>query len=130
MSSPAWKWPSSDLLVGLPHAATASCAACTSAECSRRCGTSSVVRVIGAEKRRNSDDDLPRDFEASCVENYGKFRRPLDPKRFTAELAEEMDAELSALNDALGQGLGLVEDLRPQERRDSKAAIRARWGSR
>ena len=67
------------------------------------------IWVLGAEKWRNPDDDLPKDFEANRVENYGKLRKPLDPKRFTAELAEEMDAELSALNDALGKGLAWLK---------------------
>ncbi|WP_371778096.1 hypothetical protein [Streptosporangium subroseum] len=35
------------------------------------------------------------------MENYAKLRKPLDARRFTGELVEEMDAELSALHDAL-----------------------------
>ncbi|MBB3725597.1 hypothetical protein [Nonomuraea dietziae] len=73
--------------------------------------------VVGA-KWRNPDDDLPKDFEANRAENYAKLRKPLDPKRFTAELMEALDAELSALNDALG-GKGLPW-LKIEERRSHR----------
>ncbi|WP_431914908.1 hypothetical protein [Nonomuraea jabiensis] len=73
------------------------------------------IWVVGAEKWRNPDDDLPKDFEANRAENYAKLRKPLDPKRFTTEMMEELDAELSALNDALG-GKGLPW-LKIEERR-------------
>ncbi|MGV9838044.1 Tn3 family transposase [Nocardia niigatensis] len=104
------------------------------------------IWVIGAEKWRNPDDDLPKDFEANRAENYAKLRKPLDPKRFTAELAQEMDAELSALNEALdGKGLAWLKiadrrnagaiqltplDAGPEPRnlRRLKSAIRVRWG--
>jgi len=65
------------------------------------------IWVAGAEKWRNPDLDLPADFEANRAENYAQLRKPLDPRRFTGELREELDAEMSALNDALG-GKGLA----------------------
>ena len=85
------------------------------------------IWVVGAEKWRNPDLDLPTDFEANRAENYAQLRKPLDPGRFTRELREELDAEFSALNDALG-GKGLAEDRRaPQRRGDPpQAAGRAR----
>jgi hypothetical protein len=75
-----------------------------SAGCSRRRGRSCGARRsgVGAEKWRNLDLDLPADFEANRAENYAQLRKPLDPRRFTGELREELDAEMSALNDALG----------------------------
>lgn len=76
------------------------------------------IWVVGADKWRNPDDDLPKDFEANRAENYAKLCKPLDPKRFTAELMEELDAELSALNDAFGgKGPALAEDRRTTQRR-------------
>ncbi|MGH3492815.1 MAG: Tn3 family transposase, partial [Sciscionella sp.] len=103
------------------------------------------IWVAGADKWRNPDDDLPKDFEASRPENYHKLGKPLDPRRFTADLLEEMNVELSALNDALGGGglpwLKVTErkggaiQLTPLDKapepgnlRRLKAAIRARWG--
>jgi len=58
------------------------------------------IRVAGAEKWRNPDLDLPADFEDRRAENYAQLRKPLDPRRFTGEMREELDAETSALNDA------------------------------
>ncbi|MEV2226813.1 hypothetical protein AB0E01_44320 [Nocardia vinacea] len=100
---------------------------------------------IGAEKWRNPDDDLPSDFEANRVENHPDLRKPIDPRRFTAELAAEMDAELSALNDAVGgKGLAWLKisesvsgTIQPTPSEASpelrnllrlKTAIRSRWG--
>jgi len=92
------------------------------------------------------DLDLPADFEANRAENYAQLRKPLDPRRFTGELREELDAEMSALNDALGgKGLAWLKiaerrnagaihltllDAAPEPRnlRRLKTAIRARWG--
>jgi len=51
--------------------------------------------VAGADKWRNPDEDLPADFEANRAENYHKLRKPLDARKFTSELREEMDAELT-----------------------------------
>ena len=102
--------------------------------------------MAGAGKLRNPDLDLPADFEANRAENYARLRKPLDPGRFTGELREELDAEPSALNDALGgKGLAWLKiaerrnagtihltplDAAPEPRnlRRLKTAIRARWG--
>ena len=104
------------------------------------------IWVAGAEKWRNPDLDLPADFEAHRAENYAQLRKPLGPRRFTGELREELDAEMSALNDALGgKGLAWLKiaerrnagaihltplDAAPEPRnlRRMKTAIRARWG--
>ncbi|MEZ0070811.1 hypothetical protein [Planotetraspora sp. GP83] len=73
----------------------------------------------GRDRWRNPDDDLPTDFEANRAENYAKLRKPLDPQVFIDQLRSEMDAELSALNDALG-GKGLAW-LKIAERRGAGA---------
>jgi hypothetical protein len=104
------------------------------------------IWVAGAEKWRNPDLDLPADFEDRRAENYAQLRKPLDPRRFTGEMREELDAELSALNDALGgKGLAWLKiterrnagaicltplDAAPEPRnlRRLKTAIRTRWG--
>jgi TnpA family transposase len=104
------------------------------------------IWVVGAEKWRNPDLDLPADFEANRAENYAKLRKPLDPRRFTGEMREELEAELSALNSALGgKGLAWLKiadrgrsgavhvtplDAVPEPRnlRRLKTAIRDRWG--
>jgi hypothetical protein len=102
------------------------------------------IWVVGAYKWRNPDDDLPKDYEAKRAENYAALRKPLDATKFTAELIEEMDYELSALHDALPNldWLQIVERKKggailltpldplpePRNLRKLKAAIRARWG--
>jgi TnpA family transposase len=102
------------------------------------------IWVHGAYKWRNPDDDLPKDYEERRAENYATLRKPLDATRFTAELIEEMDHELSALHDALPNldWLRIVERTKggailltpldplpePRNLRKLKAVIRARWG--
>ncbi len=59
------------------------------------------IWVVGADRWRNPDEDLPADFAERRVEHYRTLRKPLDPGEFIAELREEMRSELQALNDAL-----------------------------
>jgi hypothetical protein len=99
--------------------------------------------VHGAHKWRHPDLDLPKDFEEKRAENYAALRKPREATRFTAEVVEEMHAELSALNDTLPglDWLRIVEGKKgaivltplsagpePRNLRRLKAAIRARWG--
>lgn len=102
------------------------------------------IWVHGAHKWRNPDLDLPADFEDRRAENYAKLRKPRDAAIFTGELIEEMDAELSALNDALPalEWLDISERKKggaitltpleaapePRNLRKLKAAVRSRWG--
>lgn len=102
------------------------------------------IWVHGAYKWRNPDDDLPKDYETKRAENYAKLHKPLDATKFTAELIEEMDHELLALNDALPNlhwlriaerrkgGAILLTPLdplpEPRNLRKLKAAVRTRWG--
>ncbi|WP_433258535.1 hypothetical protein ACQPYK_23825 [Streptosporangium sp. CA-135522] len=104
------------------------------------------IWVVGADRWRNPDDELPKDFEADRAENCATLRKPLDPQVFVDQLRQEMDAGLSALNDALGgKGLAWLKiaercnagaihltplDAVPEPRnlRRLKAAIRDRWG--
>ncbi len=59
------------------------------------------IWVVGADRWRNPDEDLPVDFEQRRVEHYQALRKPLDPQAFIDEVREEMRAELAALDDAL-----------------------------
>ncbi|MGK0274744.1 MAG: hypothetical protein ACI9N0_001124 [Ilumatobacter sp.] len=45
------------------------------------------IWVVGADKWRNPDDDLPVDFDERRVEHYAALRQPLDPTEFVAVLA-------------------------------------------
>lgn len=104
------------------------------------------IWVVGAEKWRNPDEDLPADFETKRAENYAALRKPLSARAFTDELRRDMHTELSALDHALaGKGLSWLKitarpqagaialtplEAAPEPRnlRRLKAAIRARWG--
>jgi len=103
------------------------------------------IWVVGADKWRNPDEDLPADFEAQRAENYSALRKPLDPKKFTDDLREEMETELAALNDALpnldwldikaGRKSGAITLTpleavpEPRNLRRLKQAIKDRWGT-
>ncbi|MEU7748260.1 hypothetical protein [Nonomuraea sp. NPDC049158] len=53
------------------------------------------IWVVGADRWRNPDEDLPTDFESRRVEHYRELRKPLDPTEFCDSLREEM--EMTAL---------------------------------
>ena len=59
------------------------------------------IWVVGADRWRNPDEDLPGDFEERRAEHYQALRKPLDPSRFIDELQAEHRRELAALNDTL-----------------------------
>ena len=58
------------------------------------------IWVVGAERWRNPDEDLPADFESRRDEHYATLRKPLDPSTFINELRGEMHAELTALSES------------------------------
>jgi hypothetical protein len=45
------------------------------------------IWVLGAEKWRNPDEDLPVDFEQRRGEHYAALRKPLDPSEFIGRSA-------------------------------------------
>jgi hypothetical protein len=59
------------------------------------------IWVVGADRWRNPDEDLPDDFETRRAEYYEKLNKPRDAKAFTAQLKAEMRAELGALDTAM-----------------------------
>jgi hypothetical protein len=59
------------------------------------------IWVVGADKWRNPDDDLPDDVETRRAEYYEKLNKPRDAKVFIAQLQSEMRAELGALDTKL-----------------------------
>ena len=48
------------------------------------------VWVVGANRYRNPDDDLPADFEAQRIPYYQALKLPLEADRFIADLQAEM----------------------------------------
>ena len=102
------------------------------------------IWVVGADKWRNPDEDLPHDFEAHRAAHYAALRKPLDPTAFIDQLREEMRTELAALDTALPKLAWLeiaergkngpikLTDLdaavEPRNLRRLKAEVCTRWG--
>jgi Tn3 transposase DDE domain/Domain of unknown function (DUF4158) len=59
------------------------------------------VWVVGADRYRNPDEDLPADFEVQRVGYYEALRLPLDADSFIAKLQQEMRDALSMLDQGL-----------------------------
>ena len=56
------------------------------------------IWVVGANRYRNPDEDLPSDFEANRDEYYKALDLPLDWERFISQVQDEMREALGALN--------------------------------
>lgn len=59
------------------------------------------VWVVGADRYRNPDDDLPADFEVKRETYYADLKQPRGAAEFVAGLKGAMAESLSALNDEL-----------------------------
>jgi len=59
------------------------------------------IWVVGADRYRNPDDDLPADFDVHREDHYQALGLPLDADRFIAELQEEMHEALRTLDAGL-----------------------------
>ncbi len=65
------------------------------------------VWVVGADRFRNPDDDLPADFDAQRVTYYEALHQPLDADVFIKGLQDEMAAALAALDRAMPTNAGV-----------------------
>lgn len=61
------------------------------------------IWVVGANRYRNPDEDLPADFERSRERYYQALELPLDAERFVTDLQTEMREALSPLDAGLKQ---------------------------
>ena len=59
------------------------------------------VWVIGANRYRNPDDDVPADFEAQRTPYYRALNLPLEADRFIADVQAEMRQALHTLDAGL-----------------------------
>jgi hypothetical protein len=99
--------------------------------------------VVGADKWRNPDEDLPQDFAERREENYRELRKPLDAAVFIDELREQMNTELTLLNDRMPKLTWLDISQRksgairltpteaqpePKNLRRVKGEVQRRWG--
>ena len=56
------------------------------------------VWVVGADRHRNPDEDLPADFEAQRIPYYQALKLPLEADRFITDLQTEMREALWTLD--------------------------------
>ena len=62
------------------------------------------VWVVGANRWRDPEQDLPQDFDANRDVHYAAIRQPLDPATFIEGLRQRLGAALGRLDRALGDG--------------------------
>jgi len=56
------------------------------------------IWVLGANRYRNPEEDLPTDFEQRREENYKALKQPLDSSEFIANIKKSMEEALSKLD--------------------------------
>lgn len=71
------------------------------------------IWVVGANRYRNPDEDLPADFETERASHYAALKLPLEADRFIESIKAEMRTELATLD----AGLPSNADVRLGERR-------------
>ncbi|MGC5254692.1 hypothetical protein, partial [Escherichia coli] len=59
---------------------------------------SKEIWVVGADRYRNPDDDLPKDFEIRRDAYYSGLSLTPDAQAFCASIREELERELLLLN--------------------------------
>ncbi len=62
------------------------------------------IWVVGANRWRNPDDDLPADFEDNRDVHYAALRAPRDGGEFVADLKQRLEAALTSFDTALAGG--------------------------
>ena len=62
-----------------------------------------AIWVVGANRYRNPDEDLPGDFEEKRLTYYQALQQPLEAKTKTERLQQEMRQALAMLNENLPQ---------------------------
>ena len=100
------------------------------------------IWIVGADRYRNPDEDLPSDFERRREEYYAALNQPQDPEAFVSALQQSMTESLSQLDQSLpgnpqvsirdrGKGRLCVSPLDPQPEpvylSDLHAEVTRRW---
>ncbi|MGH3778983.1 MAG: Tn3 family transposase [Pseudonocardiaceae bacterium] len=62
------------------------------------------IWVVGANRWRNPDNDLPADFEDNRDVHYAALRAPADGGEFVAELKQRLESALTSFDTALAGG--------------------------
>jgi len=61
------------------------------------------IWVVGADRYRNPDDDLPADFDAQREAYYAALKLPANGDEYVARLRKEIEDALQSLNRTIGQ---------------------------
>jgi TnpA family transposase len=61
------------------------------------------IWVVGADRYRNPDDDLPADFEARRADYYEALKQPREAEQFVGDLQRSMTEALDLMNRTLPQ---------------------------
>ncbi len=67
----------------------------------RECIRSKEIWVVGADRYRNPDDDLPKDFAVRRSSYYLRLNLKQEPHEFVALVREELEHELLLLNETI-----------------------------
>ena len=59
------------------------------------------IWVVGADRYRNPDEDLPSDFDANRQEYYTAIKQPEQAAEFVADLKQQMAESLQSFNDTI-----------------------------
>ena len=62
-----------------------------------------AIWVVGADRFRNPDEDLPADFDVQRTTYYAALQQPENADAFIARVRKDMEDALSRLNDGLPQ---------------------------
>jgi hypothetical protein len=66
------------------------------------------IHVMGADRYRDPDHDVPADFDAQRTAYYAALNLPSDPEVFIAKLRDEMRTELQGFNDGLSRNAAVT----------------------
>ena len=75
-----------------------------------------AIWVVGADRFRNPDDDLPADFDVQRTNYYAALEQPESADDFIAGVCKDMEDSLSRLNDGLPQNPKVTLRLQGQNR--------------
>lgn len=107
----------------------------------RECIRSKEIWVVGADRYRNPDDDLPKDFAARRSSYYSKLNLTQDAREFVAMVRKELEHELLLLNETMprnekvrilwrGENRISITPFKPAPEPKGLAAIKSEIGQR